>query len=140
VLIKSLICINAPAAGIRNSNQIRVSPSMTVRTLAKSEWQSYCDRISKGLTGKRAEIEVTGLTLGDQIAANSLPLLGITFDSKDDVLEIALEGLDHLIQKPRAISADDSPTGLMSMEVVDSDGWRQILKLRDPLMLPAPRK
>ncbi|HET7090780.1 MAG TPA: DUF5335 family protein [Anaerolineae bacterium] len=29
--------------------------------------------------------------------ANCLPLIGITYDSKDDVLAIAMEGLDHLI-------------------------------------------
>ena len=113
---------------------------MAARTLAKPEWQSYCDRISKGLTGKRARIEVIGLKVGDQIAAEWVPLLGLTYDSKDDLLEIALEGLDHLIGKPRAISVDDGPEGLASMEIVDSDGRRQILKLMDPLMLPAPRK
>ena len=113
---------------------------MAARTLAKPEWKSYCDRISKGLTGKRAQIEVTGLRIGDHIAAKSLPLLGITYDSKDDLLEIALEGLDHLINKPLAISVDDGPEGLTGMEIVDSEGRRQILKLMDPLMLLASRK
>ena len=110
------------------------------RGLVKPEWQFYCDRISKGLAGKRAQIEVTGLTLGDQIAAKWLPLIGITYDPKDDLLEIALEGLDHLIHKPREISVDDGPEGLKSMEIVDSDQNRQIVNLMEPLMLPAPRK
>ena len=69
-----------------------------------------------------------------------LPLLGISSDSKDDLLEIALEGLDHLINKPLAISVDDGPDGLTGMEIVDAEGRRQILKLRDPLMLSATRK
>ena len=110
------------------------------RALPKPEWQFYCDRISKALIGKRARIEVTGLKLGDQIAAKSLPLLGITYDPKDDLLEVALEGLDHLINKPRAISVDDGPEGLASMEIVDSDQMRQIVKLTEPLLLPVPRK
>jgi len=110
------------------------------RALVKPEWQSYCDRVSKGLAGERAQIEVTGLTLGDQIAAKWLPLIGITYDPKDDLLEIALEGLDHLIHKPREILVDDGPEGLKSMEIVDSDQNRQIVKLMEPLMLPAPRK
>ena len=54
------------------------------------------------------------------------------------MLEIALEGLDHLIHKPRDISVDDGPDGLKCMEVVDSDRNRQIVKLMEPLMLPAP--
>jgi hypothetical protein len=90
--------------------------------------------------GKRAQIEVTGLRIGDQIAAKWLPLLGVTYDSKDDLLEIELEGLDHVIHKPGSISVDDGPEGLASMEIVDSDGRRQLLKLMDPLMLSAPRK
>jgi Family of unknown function (DUF5335) len=32
---------------------------------------------------------------------------GATYDPRDDVLEIATEGLDHLIHKPHAISVDD---------------------------------
>ena len=91
------------------------------RVLAKAEWQGYCDRLSKVLLGKYAQLEVTGLTVGDQIAARWLPLLGITYDPKGDLLEIALEGLDHLIHRPRAISVDDGPEGLISMEIVDSD-------------------
>src|SRR5271157_3875993 len=97
------------------------------RALVKPEWQSYCDRISKGLAGKRAQIEVTGLALGDQIAAKWLPLIG--HDPKDELLEIALEGLDHLIHKPREISVDDEPEGLKNMEIVDSEQNRQIVKL-----------
>ena len=65
--------------------------AMASRALSKPAWESYRDRISKGLVGKRAQIEVTSLTLGDQIAAKWLPLLGITYDPKDDLLEIALE-------------------------------------------------
>ncbi len=49
---------------------------------------------SAGLTGMRAEIEVASLTLGDEIQAEWLPLVGIAYDAKDDALEIALDGLD----------------------------------------------
>lgn len=108
---------------------------MTARVLAKPEWQSYCDRISKGLVGKRAQIEVTGLQLGDQIAAKWLPLLGITYDPKNDLVEIALQGFDHLIHGPRSIFVDDGPDGLTSMEIVDPDQRRQIIRLTEPLKL-----
>jgi hypothetical protein len=113
---------------------------MVARVLPKSEWQSFCDGISKGVASKLAQIEVTGLTLGDQITANWLPLLGITYEPKSDLLEIALEGLDHLIHNPREISVEASPEGLTSMEIVDSARQRQIVKLKEPLMLPAYSK
>ncbi|HZS64126.1 MAG TPA: DUF5335 domain-containing protein [Xanthobacteraceae bacterium] len=109
---------------------------MTVRSLAKEKWQSYCDQISKGLVGKHAYIEVGELTFGDQVVAKWLPLLGITYESKDDLLEIALEGVDHLIRRPASISVDDGPDGLKSMEIVDSDRRRQIVRLAEPLLLP----
>jgi len=110
---------------------------MATRTLSKSEWQSFFDGISKDLGSKRVQIEVTGLALGDQIAANWLPLLGITYEPKGDLLEIALEGLDHLIHNPRDVSVDAGPEGLTSMEIVDSARERQIVKLKEPLKLAA---
>ena len=47
-----------------------------------------------------------------------------------------LEGLDHLVRNPRDIYIDQGPTGLASTEVIDTDDVRQIIRLRDPIMLP----
>ena len=103
------------------------------RKLEKTEWQAYFDRISKGLVGERAEVEVAGLTFGDRTEARWLPLIGITYDPKSDLLEIAMEGLDHLFRQPRAITVNDSDKGLESMEIVDSDLRKQTVKLMKPL-------
>jgi hypothetical protein len=43
-----------------------------------------------------------------------------------------------MIQRPREIYVDDGVGGLTSLEIVDADGVRQIVKLKDELMLPAP--
>jgi Family of unknown function (DUF5335) len=43
--------------------------------------------VSRALLGKRAKIGVASLVLGDQIEAEWVPVLGITYDQKDDVLE-----------------------------------------------------
>ena len=112
---------------------------MAIRKLEKAEWQRYFDRISKAVIGKRAEIEIASLALGDQIEAEWLPLRGLTYDPKDDVLDVELEGLDHMIPKPREIYLDDGGIGLLSLAITDAEGARQIVKLRDPLALPAPR-
>ena len=40
------------------------------------------------------EIEIASLSICDQIEAEWLPLLGIVYDPKDDIIEVALEGLD----------------------------------------------
>jgi uncharacterized protein DUF5335 len=113
---------------------------MTTRKLDKKQWRTFFDHVSTMLEGKQAEIEVASLRLGDQIEAEWLPLLGITYDPEDDLVEVALEELDHLIPKPRDIYVEDGPGGLVALEIVDADDTKQIVKLRDPLMLPAPSR
>lgn len=109
---------------------------MARRELDKTEWRGFCDRLSKALIGMRAEIEVLSLALGVQIEAEWLPLLGVVYDPKSDVVEIALDGLDHMIRRPRALFADVGAGGLVMLEIIDGDGTRQIVRMRDPLMLP----
>lgn len=102
---------------------------MTTRMINKPEWQSYLDGITRNLTGVRAEVEVASLNLGDQIQAEWVPLIGITYDPKDDLIEVALEGLDHLIQKPVELDVDEGPEGLQSLSIIDGDRNRQIVRL-----------
>ena len=109
---------------------------MAIRKLDKTKWQAFFDRVSKGLIGKRAEIEIASLALGSQIEAEWLPLFGIVYDPKNDIIEIALEDLDQMVRTPREVYIDDSPSGLASVQIIDGDGARHIIKLRDPLMLP----
>jgi hypothetical protein len=114
---------------------------MAVRKLEKAEWHPFLDGLSKILGAKVAEIEVASLPLGDQVEAEWLPFAGIVYDPKDDVVEVALEGVDHLIPHPREIYVDFLEGGtLAALEIVDAAGARQIVKLRDPLMLPPPRQ
>ena len=112
---------------------------MTTRKLDKKRWRSFFDGVTMTLEGKEAEIEVASLRLGDQVQAEWLPVLGISYDPNDDLVEVALEGLDHLIPKPREIHVEDGAGGIVALEIVDADDVKQIVKLRDPLMLPAPR-
>jgi len=101
-------------------------------------WQAFFDTFSRALVGKRAEIEVASLDLGDQIVAEWLPLLGISYDRNDDVVVIALDGVDHMIRSPREFHADYVAGTLVVIEVVDEEGRRQIVRFADPLALPAP--
>jgi hypothetical protein len=111
---------------------------MTIRKLEKPEWRPFFDSVSKLLEAKEAEIEIASLDLGDQVSAEWLPLLGITYDPKDDIVEVALDGLDHIIHRPREIYVDNGVETLSSMEIIDANDVRQIVKLKDQLMLPAP--
>tara|TARA_R110002124_G_scaffold114535_54_gene269784 strand:- start:6776 stop:7114 length:339 start_codon:yes stop_codon:yes gene_type:complete len=110
---------------------------MTTRKLNKDEWQPYCDRVSKGLRMQLAQVDVLGLAVGDQkLVGQWVPLLGIVYDPKDDLLEIALQGLDHMISRPRSISVLEGSQGLESIEIVGEDNLRQIITLRRPASLP----
>jgi hypothetical protein len=94
--------------------------------------------VSRSLIGKHVEIEVASLELGAQLEARRVPLLGMTYDPSDDVLELLIGGLDHLIRAPRELYVDEPALGIMWLQIVDANGVRQIVTLRDPLMLPRP--
>jgi hypothetical protein len=108
------------------------------QAIDKSDWARYCERLSKVLEASNAEIEVASLELGGQIEAKWLPLLGISYDEKDDVIDIALEGVDHIINHPQQLQADGNFAGLLTLEIKDGDGVQHLVRLRDALALPAP--
>jgi Family of unknown function (DUF5335) len=74
---------------------------------------------------------------GDQIVAEWVPLVGINYDGQDDQLNVALDNASQVIPHPREIVVDETPTGLASVAVVDAEGTRQVITLKDPLTLPA---
>jgi len=111
---------------------------MATTRLAKAQWQAYFDRVSKSLPAKNALIEVAGLGLGEQFEAKWVPFAGVTYDPKDDVLVVAVEGLEHLIRRPQEIYVDQDADTLRSFEAIDADGQRHIVLLKDPLRLPSP--
>jgi hypothetical protein len=111
---------------------------MAIHAVPKSQWESYFDHLSKHLKANQAEIEVAAMNLGDQIETEWTPLYGISYDPKDEVIEFVLEGVDHLVHKPKEVYVDDDIEGLHSIEVVDSDGVRHIAKLKEVLKLPPP--
>ena len=63
------------------------------QNIDKSGWRAALNTLSKSLSGKQAEIE-PALSLGDQIAVEWVPIIGIAYELKDDIVEVALEGLN----------------------------------------------
>jgi Family of unknown function (DUF5335) len=111
---------------------------MALARLDKPQWKGFFDRVSNALIGKRAEIEVASLDLGAQVEAEWLPLIGIAYDPREDIIEIALEGIDHMIRAPSAVFVDEDERGLVSLKATDAEHRQHIVQLRDPLMLPSP--
>jgi hypothetical protein len=110
---------------------------MTVRRIDKAQWCDFCERVSGGLSGKWAEIELASPDVGVQVESRCLPLMGLAYDPHDDAFEVILDGLDHLIFHPLEVYAEFGFSGIESLAIVDGSSW-QIVLLRDPVMLPAP--
>lgn len=111
---------------------------MTLTQLAKPQWQSYFDRVAKALGAKLVQVEITGLGLGDQVQVEWLPLIGISYDPRNDILAVALEGIEHNIQHPKQIHVEQDVESVYSIEAMDAEGEHHILLLKDPLSLPTP--
>jgi hypothetical protein len=112
---------------------------MDMHNLPRHAWKAYFEAMSEALMGKWAEVEVASLDLGDQTVAEWIPLLGVTYDDKDDLVDVALGGenqLNHLIRRPTQIEITDDLNGLRSIAITTGDGTVQVLKLKDPLRLP----
>src|ERR1700723_15439 len=109
---------------------------MSIRKLERDDWGGFCIRASRFFVGKQADIEVVSLQIGFQPEARRLPLIGMSYDPKSDVLELLLGELEHLIRAPREFYVDEEPLGIVSLQIIDAEGVHQIVTLRDPLMLP----
>ena len=110
---------------------------MGVQRLVRADWQSYCERISHGISaGQRAELEIVSLDIGDHLEARWLPILGLVYEPKTDLLEVALEGVDHLVAHPREMLIETSKRGVVGVEIIADDDVRRIVRLLEPLSLP----
>jgi hypothetical protein len=85
------------------------------------------------VAGGRVELDVASLNLGDRVEARWLPLRGLVFDARGDVLEIALDGIGHSIVAPRDLLVEETERGLVTLEIVSADGTVETLRFREPL-------
>lgn len=111
---------------------------MALIQLARGRWQAFFDAASKAVGAQTVKVELTGLGLGDQIAADHATLTGITYEPGDDTLTLFLEGLEHRIREPRAIHVEQDLSALRSIEAIDADGVHHIIQFSAALELPAP--
>lgn len=118
--------------------------STTTQELDADRWHEYFDSLTPSIEGMLATIEVMDAQEGDQIDAERIPVQAISYDPRDDVLEVAVGGrglrypvvLRHFISSPRTISVEESssitPTAIL---VTDGDGVRTLIRLFEPVEL-----
>lgn len=120
--------------------------STTTQELDAQRWHEYFDSLTPNIEGMLVTIEVMSEQVGDQLDAERMPLQAISYDPRDDVLEIALGGrgarypvvLRHFISSPNTISVEESssitPTAIL---VTDGGGVRTLIRLFEPVELEA---
>jgi hypothetical protein len=110
---------------------------MAIKKLEQAHWGTYLDQFSKHLPPQLAEVMVESYKLGSQVQAEWLRIFSVNYDHKDDIIIIALDGLEHIIHRPNTIFIDDLDGQVTSLEVVDADHTRHLVQLRKPLAQPA---
>lgn len=108
---------------------------MGIRKLPKKDWSVFFDQYSKRVlmqkNGHYVDLQLLSGLSGSVKETGSLPLLGLTYDGKNDLLEILLEDLDHMITHPDQIFVDENSQGdIVSMEIIEKDGTKHILEAK----------
>ncbi len=108
------------------------------RVLAREGWSEYLDAVSKELVNAPVSIEVFATGSPPHFEATGLPLIGLSYDGRDDVLVVAAgrpgshvpDVRRHLIDHPQRIDVD-SHTMLAPMRIgVDGqDGVRSVISI-----------
>ena len=120
--------------------------SAITRELERATWPTYFDSMTASIEGTLVTVELMGEQLGDQTDVERLPVQAISYDPRDDVVEVAVGGrgnrypvvLRHFISNPTAISVEESPEGRPSaILVTDPGGVRTLIRLFEPGMLEA---
>jgi len=105
--------------------------------LDKVELRELFDRVTKQLKAQPVEVDVASLQLGHQIKADWVRLLGLSYDPHDDAIEIALDGIDITVPKPREIHFDGTGRQWTALDIRDAEGVQHVLELKEPVLLPA---
>ncbi len=104
---------------------------MALEKIEKQDLKHFFDNLSRVLPAETVEVEVVGLDIGDQIAANNVFLNGITYDDAHDEIVLDLSDVaEHRIDGPREVWVDQDDTGLKSIEVQCKEGHRHIIKFK----------
>lgn len=108
---------------------------MSVRKINKAEWPKYFnDYFHKFLKDKQpeyVELRILSKESGNQPEIEWTPLRGISFDPKNDLLDLSVDKLDHLIYHPVEIYVDDEKDGMInSMEITNKEGDKEIIEIR----------
>lgn len=105
------------------------------RKIEKATWNRFFHDTTRSLEGKSVDIEIITDDYGDMTQCNKKRLLGVTYEEDTDTLQIACDGLDHMIAHPLAIYVEQEGIDLRSMGIIVQDGSEQIVKFHAPVVI-----
>ncbi len=115
------------------------------QNIERGEWAAFAEDFSKQHQGAIASLESVGVDDGDQYAAENLPFVGMTLESKGSaagslVLMLGTEGASHierLIAAPQSLMVHVTPDGETVLEIKADDDPTLLLHLQAPKEAPA---
>lgn len=102
----------------------------------KGDWREAADLLSRTIHGQLARLEVADTAFGELVAADWAPFGAVSYDPHEDMFEIQLEGLGHLVFHPRMFAIVEQNGLADSLAMVDGHGAQHIVQLREPIALP----
>ena len=114
--------------------------------IERSGWAAFAEDFSKRHAGVNASLESIGGDSGDQYAAENLPFVGMTLESKGSaagslILMLGTEGADHIeriIAAPQSLQMHVSPEGETVLQITAAGESTLLLHLQTLKELPAP--
>jgi hypothetical protein len=102
----------------------------------RTEWTKLTDRLTAEYQGYDVTIEVLDPEAGDNPLVERLPFETITYDHKDDVVEVTVGGrsdrypvaLRHIVQRPQEFVVDLNPQGA-ALRITDDGGTTTLVNL-----------
>jgi hypothetical protein len=107
------------------------------REIPRDEWQRYFEDFSRDQPDYLANVEILSAEIGAETEADATHLAAITYDRKDDIVVIGLDGaaddvpeeVEHVIDKPQKITVEDEAEGEIAFEIEDAEGTKTVLRL-----------
>lgn len=108
---------------------------MATRKIDQSEWSAFFGELAKDHRRRKqvdyAEVRVMSRDIGVHKEVSWLPLIGITYDARGDIIDLSVENMNHMIQHPRELYVDDADDGRVTcMEVLREDGVVELIEIR----------
>jgi hypothetical protein len=107
-------------------------------------WQETLQALTVEHGGDLATVEVAGVDVGDQFAAEHVPFSYVEYDPHDDAVSVGVGGLErsdpvvlrHVVEHPESVFVHASEVDSVTIEVRSPDGTVTLVTLKPPLELP----